>query len=298
MDEKIFERLRYLINDNDGYTHAHVFDIDGTLVDDNLLLRTTIALSREVGINPLATMEHDDYPAIAYKYWGPNFASDIQKIAIKMWDNNFFSGMHVSQIKELQYLGLPRIIKSCLSFPRLLILALRRQKPRPLLIAISGMLQEIADIVCLPLGLDLVIGIDRPKIDGYFTDEKPNLDPGMDKGKVMDLLSRECQINWTDCIALGDTLYDLPSFERARYPIAINPKPDLQKKIRSSSSETWHAKRIAWVDQFAGEKANSCSIWLPNERGKLVSCDAENILPHNVLNEMGIGLERINNYAV
>ncbi|MDF1497257.1 MAG: HAD hydrolase family protein [Patescibacteria group bacterium] len=284
-------------------SEADVFDLDGTVIGSNILKGLVMGLDTEI-----KSKKQGYYPAKKKLKFqkllnsgrepklSVGFEPDpSQGNVISLVESGFFIGMKVDHVKERIYAGMDQILQTRNDFTQLLILALRRRKPRRLIICITGTPHEIANAICPFFGFDFAIGCMYAQSSGIYTDGKSNLDSGLNKGKVMDELSRDCGIVWKDAIALGDSPFDLEMFERSKYPIAINPNKKLQKIIRTTRNPNWVNGTIPWIDHIEGDALEGVHIWLPNNQGLLTETYVNSLLPEDVINVMSdIYEERLN----
>ncbi len=283
MYEQQIERIRELIRRYDT-NKVDVLDLDGTVVDINLLTSTVS------GILGYGIKQNLNYSI--RKWLSENFSSYFDnprmttKEAIDYIEDGLFVDITEDQIQEIIHTGIEDIVKSCFSLPRTLLLAMRRRNPRRLILCITGTPQEIADIVCPLLGFDAAIGSFYPKKNGRYVEGERNFESGCNKGNILNMLTEECGIDIQDAIMVGDTKYDLDLFYRATYPIAMNPKKDLQYDLRRLSFPWWKAQKIAWIDQRLGHPMEDHLIWLPENTSRLVEADISQILPQDILELM------------
>jgi phosphoserine phosphatase len=287
MYEKQIEQIRALMRRYDT-NKVDILDLDGTVVDINLLTSTVNGIL-EFGIRyPIDYLVRQGLSKLCIN---PDHISYIDnrltsKEAIKYIEDGLFVNVTEEQIQEIIHTGIEDIVKSCFSFPRALILAMRHRVPRRLILCITGTPQEIADVVCPLLGFDAVVGSYYPKKNGKYVDGKRNFDAGCNKRKIIKMLIKECGINLEGFIAAGDRKFDLDLLCHATYPIAMNPKRDLQQYLRKSIWSRGEFRKIAWIDQKLDRPMEDCFIWVTNKTNMLVETDISQILPHDIIELM------------
>lgn len=281
------ERIRALMAELKTNT-VSVFDFDGTVIDGNLLAETVFNLVKHrLPKEAPARIKIEQALSVAPREIDGRvsiYSDPCRKLAIPLVESGIFCGMNANEIRELQHICMQDIVASCFSWPLALILALRRCKPRGLILCITGTPQYIADMVCPILGFDAAIGVTYANDGDVFVEGKPELSPGMHKNRVMRWLAEYCELNLQNAIAVGDSKFDIGMFDSATYPIAINPKLDLIPHVRESGRTE---KPIAWVDQKLGEGAEEIRCWLPKHNKSLRQAVLKDFLPDNVCQAIG-----------
>jgi phosphoserine phosphatase len=294
MNQKTIKKIRSLMKRH-GTNQAHVFDLDGTIVNANILTLIVRSLIYELYPTPSERLAF-------VKSLTRDAPNSVIKNGTIIWDYTCIDSADAVHLIESDLLIDRPVIEVCnhlsslrmgimqrtYRFPLAVIDALHKRKPRPLIICITGTPQEIAENIYKKLGFDVVVGCEYPKKNGRYIQGVKMLDSGLNKGKIMDQLQAHCAIVWTNCIAFGDNKYDVDMFDRSTFPVAMNPKTNLQNIVRTKINPRWKAQRIAWADQRIGESANECRIWVANADHKLQEVSFNDILP----NDIAIALEQ------
>lgn len=290
---EIVENVKRIAS-NHRATTADLFDLDGTVIDGNLLAETVFnyvlhrmpkgsAVRARVDLALSASSKEVDGRASIYD---PAFKG----LAIRLVEIGLFLGLNAEALRELQTLYLENVAASCFSWPRALALALRLRQPRGLVLCVTGTPQAIADLLCPILGFDAAIGCEYAKEGDVFVDGESDLNPGLHKDRIVLGLEKECGLVFDQAIAVGDSKFDLDMLGRVAYPVAMNPKPDMFEAIRESGRI---GKPIAWVDQTIGERVEDARCWLPCKDGRLRFAQPKDFLPTDVCGLMAAAAEEM-----
>lgn len=132
--------------------------------------------------------------------------------------------------------------------------------------AISGSIVQIVEAFCESRGIRMYLGTEHPHENGVFTGGKP-FEWCLNKGEAALKLAEMHGLSLSESVAIGDTTSDIPMFERVLNPICFNPCARL---LTIARARRWP---VVW------EKKDVRSYFRPDERGRLVEADLNEILP-------------------
>jgi len=225
-----------------GRQEAMLFDLDGTLFVKQLLIELMLAIGRKFPsrrklVEPLR---------IALRRYRSERTYDFEpvvKAAVEVV-SALFVGLPQRSVRKIAGQVVAKLGGETYLFPRTVLECYSRipLEERGPIIAITGAPQEIAEIFCQRFGFDLVYGVKYQVVNGRYTGVRDSRAVD-DKGGIVDELAKDLNLDLRQCCAFGDTMSDLPMFERVGWRFAVNPHLKLLEVISNSGFP-----RIIWVN--------------------------------------------------
>lgn len=199
-----------------------IFDIDGTIFRDSLLLVVSWRLIRD-GIFPKSLKSYLNKYYYAWIDRRGSYEDYINEV-IKIYDKRI-KGCKLKDIKRIIKDVLIKYKDKVYVYTRDLIKKLRKKY---ILVAISGSPLEIVNEFNKYLKFDFVLATEREIKKGVFTGNRIRV-PGKDKKSALISFSREKSFSFFRSIGVGDTESDIGIFELVKNPICFNPNLNLYK---------------------------------------------------------------------
>lgn len=96
----------------------------------------------------------------------------------------------------------------------------------------TGSINQVTDIYQESLGINYVVAshprVEDGIIQGITESHYPSGDEHFKVAGISTIL-KELDVNWAECVAVGDGRGDIPMFEKAGYAVAINPKGGIEE---------------------------------------------------------------------
>lgn len=221
-----------------GRKDAAFFDIDGTVFQDQWLIRLMLAVAdefeekREI-VAPIRKAL-DVYKMRRTYDYRPVIDSAVDSI------DPFFDGLPERRIREMALRLVEEIGSMRYLFSSTLLERLSAPPPseRGLIVAVTGSPMEIAEPFCRQLGFDLVIGVTYNVLDGRYTGTRDEQSVHH-KGSVIDELAARFGLDLAECLAIGDSPSDIPMLDRVGHPFVLNPNGDLLRYARKNINVVW-----------------------------------------------------------
>ncbi len=205
-----------------------VFDVDGTIFRDSLLIRLVEALI-ESGLFPSAA--NDNYSK-EYQRWQERRGGYHEYISavVEVFKNNI-KGVPYGEFKDLARVVVATHSKHTYKYTRNMVKELKAQGYY--MLAISHSPKTILDEFCTTLGFDKVYGMiyeigPSDKFTGAITDEHLMLN----KANILKRAIEKEGLSLEGSIGVGDTEGDIPMLEMVERPICFNPNSSLYKQAQ------------------------------------------------------------------
>lgn len=221
-----------------GRNDAAFFDIDGTVFQDQWLIRLMFAVADEFeekrAIVQPTRNALDIYKLRRTYDYSPVVDSAVSAIV------PFFSGLPEERIREMarnlvDQMGSMRYLFSSTLLQQL---SAKPRDERGLIVAITGSPMEIAEPFCASLGFDLVLGVTYDVQDGRYTGTRDE-QCVHHKGTVIDELASFFGLDLAECLAIGDSPSDIPMLDRVGHPFVLNPNGELLRYARKNINVVW-----------------------------------------------------------
>jgi phosphoserine phosphatase len=198
-----------------------VFDMDGVLVD----IRSSWAIIHKAF--------NVDESEIFKRYLRGEFDYlEFMRRDIRIWGK-----VHESKIRNILY-KVPLMIGAKYTFN-----VLNKRGFRTAIIS-SG-ISILAEKLQEKLGINYIFANELLKDeDGFLTGEGNPVVPLWEKGKVLQRLLSNLDINSDDCAVIGDSLFDIPLFDLAGFSVAFNSKDSRVKNIADVSIDSNDLREI------------------------------------------------------
>jgi len=215
---------------------ASFFDIDGTLFTQQLTIEYLLHLGWELpdrkGMTQRLLRELERYRRERpYQEVYP----EIVRAAVALL-KPMFTGLREDDALRVARSMVHDLRSQTYLFTRLLLGTLVKapHAERGLIIAVTGAPQHVAELFLEDTGFDLVYGVSYHIDDGLFTGTW-NERSVQNKEEVVQEVASAFGLNLADCLAVGDTVSDIPMLQAVGHPIALNPAPELLAMARACS---------------------------------------------------------------
>lgn len=199
-----------------------IFDIDGTIFRDSLVIVLTWRLIRK-GVFPAALKSKLNKYYYAWIDRKGTYEDYVNKV-VEVYDKTV-AGYRLEDIKKACEEVIKNYKDKVYVYTRELIKKLRKNH---ILVAISGSPMEIVREFNKYLRFDFILATEREIKNGVFTGKHLKI-PGHDKKSALISFAKENKFNFKRSIGVGDTESDIGIFELVETPICFNPNLNLYK---------------------------------------------------------------------
>lgn len=256
-----------------------LFDLDGTDFRETL----EVSLSHHLvaaGVVPASAFAKSHQIQHSWKRRN----SSYEELTQAHWRevSEAFKGLSVDAVRDVARQMIEEIGGNVYLFTRELRKSLKLRGYK--LIAISGSNQETAEVFGDAHGYDRVIGTQYTRENGVFIGGVTYWPGEGGKREIAKKVLEEYGASPERSIAIGDTVNDFGMLQSVRYPIAFNATRELERLVRSSSSE-W-SRTIGMVT----ERKDRLRIerFCPDMRSRMQAreCSLGQMLPADVAKEL------------